>query len=86
MANVTLWGGSYPDVPALKVPQTGGGEALFADTSGVTAGASDVVAGKNIVDASGNTVPGSLVIQHYYTGSGAPSASLGVNGDIYFQT
>lgn len=34
MANVTLWGGSYPDVPALDVPKTGGGTARFYDCSG----------------------------------------------------
>lgn len=32
------------------------------------------------------SVSGSVVIQHYYTGSAAPSSSLGVNGDIYLQT
>ena len=32
------------------------------------------------------SVAGSLVIQHYYTGSTEPSASLGVNGDIYLKT
>lgn len=32
------------------------------------------------------SVGGSVVIQHYYTGSGTPSASTGVNGDIYLKT
>lgn len=32
------------------------------------------------------SVSGSVVIQHYYTGSSAPSSSLGVNGDIYLKT
>ena len=32
------------------------------------------------------SVSGSVVIQHYYTGSSAPSSSLGVDGDIYLQT
>lgn len=31
MANVTLWGASYTDVPALDVPATGGGTARFID-------------------------------------------------------
>lgn len=60
--------------------------AAYQDVTGVTAAAGDVVSGKSIVDASGNTVNGSLVIQHYYTGTGAPSTSLGENGDIYLQT
>lgn len=60
--------------------------AAYQDVTGVTAAAGDVVSGKSIVDSSGNTVNGSLVIQHYYTGSGTPSSSTGVNGDIYLQT
>ena len=31
MANVTLWGSSYTQVPAIDVPQTGGGTARFID-------------------------------------------------------
>ena len=60
--------------------------AAYQDVTGVTATASDVVSGKDIVNSSGTVVHGSLVIQHYYTGSGAPSSSTGVNGDIYLQT
>ena len=32
------------------------------------------------------SVSGNVVIQHYYTGTGTPSSSLGVNGDIYLKT
>lgn len=60
--------------------------AAYQDVTGVTAAAGDVVSGKSIVDSSGNTVNGSLVIQHYYTGSGTPSTTTGVNGDIYLKT
>lgn len=60
--------------------------AAYQDVTGVTAAAGDVVSGKSIVDSTGTTVNGSLVIQHYYTGSSAPSASTGVDGDIYLQT
>lgn len=58
----------------------------YQDVTGVTAAAGDVVSGKTIVSSTGATVNGSLVIQHYYTGSTAPSSSLGVDGDIYLQT
>lgn len=84
--NITLLGASYSNVPAVLLPKTGGGTARFDDVSGVTAGAGDVVSGKSIVDATGAAVPGTLVIQHYYTGSSVPSSSLGVDGDIYLQT
>jgi len=84
--DITWLGVSYPGIPAIRLPKTGGGFARFDDVSSVTAGAGDVVSGKSIVDATGAPVPGTLVIQHYYTGSGAPPASLGVDGDIYLQT
>ena len=42
---------------------------------------SNIISGKSIFGVSGT-----VVIQHYYTGSSAPSSSLGVNGDIYLQT
>lgn len=58
----------------------------YQDVTGVTASAADVVSGKDIVDSTGTVVSGSLVIQHYYTGSSDPSSSLGVNGDIYLKT
>ena len=60
--------------------------AAYQDVTGVTAAAGDVVTGKDIVDSSGTVVHGSLVIQHYYTGTGTPSSSLGANGDIYLKT
>lgn len=60
--------------------------AAYQDVTGVTAEAGDVVSGKKIVSSAGATVNGTLVIQHYYTGSSAPSASLGNDGDIYLQT
>ena len=60
--------------------------AAYQDVTGVTAAAGDVVSGKSIVDSTGATVNGSLVIQHYYTGTGTPSSSTGSNGDIYLKT
>lgn len=34
MANVTLWGASYSDVPAVILPQTGGGTVTFYENGG----------------------------------------------------
>ena len=31
MANITIWGASYSDVPAVDLPKTGGGTARFVD-------------------------------------------------------
>jgi len=52
----------------------------------VTATASDVLSGKSFINSSGTTTNGTLVIQHYYTGSGTPAAATGSNGDIYLKT
>lgn len=29
--NITLWGASYSDVPAVELPKTGGGTATFVE-------------------------------------------------------
>lgn len=31
MAQITIWGASYSDVPAVTLPKTGGGTATFVD-------------------------------------------------------
>lgn len=49
------------------------------------AGDADLVASNIISTANIFGVQGSVVINKYYTGSSAPSSSLGQNGDIYLQ-
>ena len=34
MANITIWGASYTDVPAIELPKTGGGVATFYESGG----------------------------------------------------
>lgn len=46
MANITLLGASYSDVPAVELPKTGGGTAQFDDTTDANATASDIANGK----------------------------------------
>jgi len=48
-------------------------------------GDADLVASNIISTANIFGVQGSVVVQNYYTGSSAPSSSLGQNGDIYLQ-
>lgn len=66
--NVTIAGNQYPDVPSILVPKTGGGgNAIFADPSVVTAVAADVASGKYFLDSSGVLTQG--------TASGGGSSS-----------
>ena len=64
--NVTLLGASYTDVPAVELPQTGGGVATFTDVSGTTALPEDVAAGKYYFTAEGE----------YTEGTGSPVDTL----------
>ena len=65
--NITLLGASYPDVPAVTLPKTGGGTAVFTDTSAVSSGqqaaaAAQILSGYsawvNGVEVKGSLDPG----------------------------
>jgi hypothetical protein len=51
--NVSLLGANYPDVPAVQLPQTGGGSATFTDVSDTTATENDVEDGKVFYTSAG---------------------------------
>ena len=86
MANITIWGASYTNVPACTLPKTGGGTVRFTDTSVTTATTSDVASGKVFVKADGTQDTGTLAFVTYYTSSSSPSSSQGSNGDIWLVT
>lgn len=74
--NITLMGASYTAVPALALPKTGGGTALFSDASVTTAVESDVGVGKIFLLADGSIGTGTS------QGGGTPSATAHT---IYFE-
>lgn len=53
MANITLWGASYQNVSAVKLPMTGGGTFSFPDVTDTTAAAADVASGKYFYTSAG---------------------------------
>lgn len=63
--SITIWGASYSDVPAVKLPKTGGGTAQFDDTTDANATASDILSGKTAY-VNGTKITG--------TGSGGGSS------------
>ena len=57
----------------------------YITTTDATATQSDIISGQTAY-VKGNKVTGNLVVQKYYTGSSAPSPTLGNDGDIYLQS
>ena len=72
--DISLLGAVYQSVPAVQLPKDGGGSALFADPSPVTASAADVLAGKYFLDSTGSITEG--------TGSGGGGGDDSATGII----
>lgn len=62
-----------------------GGETLI-DLTSDTVNANNTLVGASGHGADGEPFNGAVAFVTYYTGSSAPSSSLGNNGDIYLQT
>lgn len=61
--NITLLGASYPGVPAVVLPRTGGGNAAFYDTSGASLSSSDgakILTGESAVGSDGRLIAGTM--------------------------
>lgn len=61
MQDITIAGASYNDVPSVQIPKTGGGSALFVDTSDTTATAAGVKNGLNFYLSNGSPAVGNYV-------------------------
>lgn len=88
-ATVTLTASVTTKAAATITPTTSN-QTIAAGTyltgAQTISGDADLVASNIISTANIFGVQGSVVIQHYYTGTGTPSSSTGVNGDIYLKT
>lgn len=61
------------------------GNNTLLDVSSDTVTANTLLNGYTAHDNTGTQITGSVAFVTYYTGSGEPSSSLGINGDIYLK-
>ena len=59
------------------------GSRTLVDLTQDTVASDKLVRGYKAHDKAGNAIPGALKIQVCRTGNGAPSSSLGEEGDLY---
>ena len=78
--DIELLGATYPDVPAVQLPKSGGGTALFTDTSDTSADESDVVSGEVFYTSSGTRSVGTAT----YAGSQSAGGNANATNAILF--
>lgn len=74
--NVIINGVTYQNVPEVDIPKSGGGTAVFYDTSGADCVAADILSGKTAFGSSGS-VSGSMV------NNGATGGTIGTKAGTY---
>ena len=62
------------------------GNTTLIDTTSDTATAAQILSGYTAHSKEGTQLTGTVTFVTYYTGSSAPSSSLGSDGDIYLKT
>ena len=92
MANVTLWGDDYTDVPAITVPKTGGGTVTFYENGG---GGTPAISVVDTTDSGGGTIRTITALdisdttavasdvasgKYFYTAAGVKTAGTGSGG------
>ena len=75
--NITIAGASFPNVPALTCPKTGGGTASFYDISDTTLTAGNAAAGSYFYTAAGVKTAGSMANGNLSTYGTAIPATVG---------
>ena len=61
--NISLMGASYPNVPSVRLPKTGGGQATFVDVTGASLSSSDgskILTGQTAYGNDGGLINGSM--------------------------
>lgn len=72
-------------MPTKAINKVVYGNSTLIDLTNDTATASDLAYGVTAHDKTGARITGTLTFQTIYSGSSAPSSSLGEDGDIYIQ-
>lgn len=76
--SVIVAGATYPDVPSVLLPKTGGGNAMFVDVTATTATADKILSGYGAYGSDGSWINGT----HVDTGVSVTTTQDSGGGDI----